>query len=640
MKHIWILTLPLIFFSCEKAKTGEDDQIQVEAYTIDQFYANEEVYAGGFSPDETKLLMGSNKTGIYNAYALPVDGSGPEQLTNSDEESIFIISYFPEDERILYHADVGGNENDHLYLRNTDGNIQDLTPWDSVKSNFYGWARDEKSFFFTSNKRDPRFFDLYEMDIDNFEPALVYQNNEGYSIGSISKNKRYLVLVRPITTNNSEMYLYDLQNKELTHLTPHEGDISYSPQFFDLANENLYYLTDEGSEFTYLMKYSMDSGDKEKVWSTDWDVWYAYDSYNEKYRVFGVNENAKTTLYLFDLASGEPVDLPDFGDRSITSINISKSENLMRLHVSSSAMPNNIFVYNFETKDLKQLTNTLNPEINPNHLVEGEAIKFTSYDSLEVPAIWYEPHQASADSPVPALVWVHGGPGGQTRLSYFSLIQFLVNHGYAILAVNNRGSSGYGKTFFKMDDQKHGDVDLKDCIASKEWLNESGVVDTSKIGIIGGSYGGYMTMAALTFAPEEFDVGVNIFGVTNWIRTLRSVPPYWESFKKALYAELGDPYSADSVRLYNISPLFHAENVTKPLMVLQGANDARVLQVESDEIVNAVKANGVPVEYMLFDDEGHGFVKKENEINGYGKILEFLDEYLKKEPKEQTEEPA
>jgi len=640
MKHIWILTLPLIFFSCEKAKTGEDDQIQVEAYTIDQFYANEEVYAGGFSPDETKLLMGSNKTGIYNAYALPVDGSGPEQLTNSDEESIFIISYFPEDERILYHADVGGNENDHLYLRNTDGNIQDLTPWDSVKSNFYGWARDEKSFFFTSNKRDPRFFDLYEMDIDNFEPALVYQNNEGYSIGSISKNKRYLVLVRPITTNNSEMYLYDLQNKELTHLTPHEGDISYSPQFFDLANENLYYLTDEGSEFTYLMKYSMDSGDKEKVWSTDWDVWYAYDSYNEKYRVFGVNENAKTTLYLFDLASGEPVDLPDFGDRSITSINISKSENLMRLHVSSSAMPNNIFVYNFETKDLKQLTNTLNPEINPNHLVEGEAIKFTSYDSLEVPAIWYEPHQASADSPVPALVWVHGGPGGQTRLSYFSLIQFLVNHGYAILAVNNRGSSGYGKTFFKMDDQKHGDVDLKDCIASKEWLNESGVVDTSKIGIIGGSYGGYMTMAALTFAPEEFDVGVNIFGVTNWIRTLRSVPPYWESFKKALYAELGDPYSADSVRLYNISPLFHAENVTKPLMVLQGANDARVLQVESDEIVNAVKANGVPVEYMLFDDEGHGFVKKENEINGYGKILEFLDEYLNKEPKEQTEEPA
>ena len=140
-----------------------------------------------------------------------------------------------------------------------------------------------------------------------------------------------------------------------------------------------------------------------------------------------------------------------------------------------------------------------------------------------------------------------------------------------------------------------------------------------------------MTMAALTFTPEEFDVGVNIFGVTNWLRTLKSIPPWWESFKDALYKELGDPYSADSVRLREISPLFHANKVTKPLIVLQGAQDPRVLQVESDEIVASVRKNGVPVEYVLFEDEGHGFVKKENQIKAYGKILEFLDQYLKEE---------
>jgi dipeptidyl aminopeptidase/acylaminoacyl peptidase len=150
-----------------------------------------------------------------------------------------------------------------------------------------------------------------------------------------------------------------------------------------------------------------------------------------------------------------------------------------------------------------------------------------------------------------------------------------------------------------------------------------------RVGIIGGSYGGYMVMAALAFAPEEFAVGVNIFGVTNWLRTLKSTPPYWESFREALYTELGDPFSSDSVRLYNISPLFHAKNVTKPLIVLQGANDPRVLQVESDEIVAAVRSNDVHVDYVLFEDEGHGFVKKENEIEGYGKIKTFLDEYLK-----------
>jgi len=154
-------------------------------------------------------------------------------------------------------------------------------------------------------------------------------------------------------------------------------------------------------------------------------------------------------------------------------------------------------------------------------------------------------------------------------------------------------------------------------------------VDMDKVGIVGGSYGGYMVMAALAFQPEAFAVGANIFGVTNWIRTLRSIPPWWEGQKKALYDELGDPGTLDSVRLYRISPLFHAENVTKPLIVLQGANDPRVLKIESDEIVEAVSQNGVPVEYVVFDDEGHGFRKKENQIEGYGKVLQFLDKHLK-----------
>jgi dipeptidyl aminopeptidase/acylaminoacyl peptidase len=217
-------------------------------------------------------------------------------------------------------------------------------------------------------------------------------------------------------------------------------------------------------------------------------------------------------------------------------------------------------------------------------------------------------------------------------LIYSALIQYLVNHDYAVLAVNNRGSEGYGKSFNKMDDRKHGDADLKDCIYGKNFLSSTGSVDMENIGIIGGSYGGFITMAALAFFPEEFEAGVNIFGVTNWIRTLRSIPPYWESFRKALYAEMGDPYTSDSVMLFNTSPLFHAQNVTKPLIVLQGKNDPRVLQVESDEIVEAVRRKGVPVEYVLFDDEGHGFVKKENEIEGYGKILEFLDKHLKRKP--------
>jgi dipeptidyl aminopeptidase/acylaminoacyl peptidase len=217
-------------------------------------------------------------------------------------------------------------------------------------------------------------------------------------------------------------------------------------------------------------------------------------------------------------------------------------------------------------------------------------------------------------------------------MSFNPLIQYLNNQGYAILAVNNRGSSGYGKTFYKLDDKNHGENDLKDCLWGKKWLQELEYIDAEKIGIIGGSYGGYMTMAAMTFTPDEFKVGVNIFGVTNWIRTLKSIPAYWEASRKALYNELGDPYSADSIRLKKISPLFHANNIKNPVMVLQGANDPRVLQVESDEIVAEMQKNKVPLEYVVFDDEGHGFRKKENQLEGYRKIKEFLDYYLKELP--------
>jgi len=622
-----LLILLTLIFSCVSNQTRD-----VKKYTIEQFYQNTNIWGGSFAPDESKLLVTSNETGIYNVIALPVDGSKPLQLTNSVKESYFAKSYVPNGDGFLYYADKGGDENDHIFWVNSKNSTLDLTPFEGAKSVFYGWSRDERSFFFISNKRNPKFFDLYEKEIEKFTEheayKLVYKNDEGLDVGAISKNKRYLALVKSITMSNNELYLYDLKTNEMKHISPHMEDAEYSPQFFDLANENLFLLTNEDSEYMYLAKYNLESGKTKKVYETSWDIWYAYNSYNEKYRVIGINEDAKTTIKLIDLQTNEQLDLPQFKSGSISSVSISKSEKLIRLTVSTSSSPNNLYVYNFEAEELTRLTKSLNPEITQNDLVEGQVVRYKSFDGLEIPAIFYKPHNASSSNKVPALVWVHGGPGGQSRLSYFALIQYLVNHGYAILAVNNRGSTGYGKTFNKMDDKNHGDLDLKDCISGKDFLASTDFINMKRIGIIGGSYGGYMVMAALTFAPEEFAVGVNIFGVTNWLRTLKSVPPYWESFRKALYAELGDPFSSDSTRLYNISPLFHANNITKPLMVLQGANDSRVLQVESDEIVSAVKSNGVPVEYVLFDDEGHGFVKKENEIEGYGKVKVFLDNHL------------
>ena len=618
----------LLVASCRKEEKPAETR-QVNQYTIEQFYGNTRFSGGFFSPDETRLLINSDESGIFNVYEINIADGTRKPITNSTEESYFAVDYVPGTEMILYSADKGGNEIDHLYLLEPGGKTTDLTPAENEKANFFKWSDDRKTLFYQSNKRDPKYFDVYKMPVGTWTPTLVYENKDGLDVGDISFDENFLVITKPVTTSENELYLINQKTGERKEISQPDQKGSYSASGFSKDNKYLYYITDAGKEFAYLVQFDIQTGERKTLFETNWDVMFSYLSENEKYRVIAINEDGKNKIIVQDAATGAPIEFPEIPDGDVMGINISNSEKLMRLTVGTSKAPNNIYVYNLETKELKKLTESLNKEIVPEDLVSAEVVRFKSFDGLEIPAIYYKPHQASAENKVPALVWVHGGPGGQSRVGYFSLIQYLVNHGYAVLAVNNRGSSGYGKSFYKMDDRNHGDKDLKDCIAGKEWLAAQDYIDAEKIGIIGGSYGGYMTMAALTYAPDDFEVGVNIFGVTNWLRTLKSIPPYWESFRKALYDEIGDPTTADSTRLYEISPLFHADKVKKPLMVLQGANDPRVLQIESDEIVEAVKKNNVPVEYIVFPDEGHGFVKKENEIKGYSEILKFLDTHLK-----------
>jgi len=621
----------LVFLSaCKEDKAeGELAQREVQLYTIEQFMDNEAVGGGSFSMDNSTLLVSSNRTGIYNVYTVSTKGGEMTPITQSDTTSYFANSYFPEDNRMLLSADGNGDEIDHLYVRELDGSIKDITPDEGVKSDFYGWSKDDKYLYYGSNKRDRRFFDVYKMSIEDYSSEMLYQNNDGMDFSGMSDDENYFALSKTVNTNDSDLFVYNATTKETTKINANLS--ANSAQEFSKDNSTFYYTTDDGSEFAYLMSYNLNTKEKTKVIEKSWDILGSGLTSNGKYMVVYVNEDGKNAIDVLDAQTMKPIELPIFEGKSITSVGFSDDERWMRMYVGGSNSPSDMYTYNLESKEQNRITNVLNEDINPKDLVTAKVVRFKSFDGVEIPAIYYLPHQASEDNKVPAMVWVHGGPGGQTRQNFSSLIQYMVNQGYAVLAVNNRGSSGYGKTFYQMDDKNHGEKDLQDCVEGKNWLATQAEIDGDKIGIIGGSYGGYMTMAALTYTPEEFDVGVNLFGVTNWMRTLKSIPPYWESFREALYKELGDPFSADSVRLKRISPLFHTDKVTKPLIVLQGAQDPRVLQVESDEIVDGVRKNGVPVEYVLFEDEGHGFIKKENQIEAYSKIIEFLDFHLKKE---------
>ena len=626
MKKFKLLTIILftgvILIGCQV----KEKKIKIEQYSINQFMNNTNIFGSSFSPDESKILFNCDKSGVYNAYEINLNGGDPVQLTNRTEAT-YAISYFPNDERLLLSSDNGGNEIYHIYVREIDGTIHDITPFEKARASFYGWSKDKRSFFIQTNKRDSRYMDLYEIDIETFKFDLIYKNTEGFSIGAISDDKSIIALTKTITWNYNRLFIYNRNNNKIEKIKDIEETINY-PVEFSKDNKYLYYLSNIDSEFTYYARLNLETKASETIYKDQWDVSYAYHSRNENYRIIVINQDAQTIVKVFDVATGKEIQFPKLKKANIKSVYFSDSESIMSFYGSSSKTPQDLYTYKLGNTQAKKLTNTLNPEINPDFLANSEVIRYKSFDGLEIPAILYKPINASSKNKVPAIVLVHGGPGGQSRVDYDPNIQYLVNHGYAIIAVNNRGSSGYGRTFYSLDDRKHGDHDLKDCIFAKEFLIKTGWVDANKIGIMGGSYGGYMTTAALAFTPDEFAVGVNLFGVTNWLRTLKSTPSWWEANKNALYKEMGNPIT-DSVYLKEISPLFHAEKITKPLMVLQGANDPRVLRVESDEIVEAVKANNVPVEYVIFDDEGHGFVKRENKIVAYKKILEFLDKYLK-----------
>ena len=613
-----------------KAQAARATPRPSKQYTIDQFVGTTDVFGASFSPDEKRVLFSSNETGIFNVFTVPVTGGKPTQLTRSTTDRTYAVSYFPRDERVLFTRDQAGNELSHLYVRTPDGKEQDLTPGDKLRASFLGWSQDASAFYVLGNERDERFMDVYRYDAKTYARTLLFQNDGGYDVGKVSPDEKWLSLEKSRTTSDSDVHLYNLATKELKHLTPHQGTALWRTATFDPASSALYLLTNEGTEFTRVVRYVLASGKVEEVEKADWDVMYTYFSRSGAWRVTGINEHGRTVIRLHDVKAGKPLALPQLPEGDISGVELARSEKRMAFYLNGDRSPSNLYVHDFGTKKTTRLTDTLNPEIDAKDLVDTEVVRFKSFDGMEIPNILYRPHQATAENKVPAIVWAHGGPGDQTYRGYVGFIQYLVNQGYVVLGVNNRGSSGYGKTFFTADDQKHGREPLQDCVEARKYLASLPYVDGSRIGILGASYGGYMVLSALAFHPDAFDVGVDAFGISNWLRTLKDIPPHWESFRQALYQEVGNPETQEEM-LRAISPVFHAEKIRKPLLVIQGANDPRVPKEESDEIVQAVRKNKVPVEYLVLPDEGHGFSKKKNEAETSARIRAFLDQHLKRE---------
>lgn len=609
------------------ATTTSSTETSFTTYSAEEFFKTTTVRGSSINHTGDSVLISSDESGIYNAYRVPVDGSKPTQLTFSTKESIYATSWFPKDDRFIYTADQGGNELNHLYVKEENGKTIDLTPGDKLRALFLGWHQDQASFFVASNERDPRFFDLYRYQTSDYSRARVFTNEYGFMVQSVSPDGNFVALSKSNSNSDSDLFIADLRLKTTKpkRISNPDGNIMYAAYTFTPDSTQLLYSTNEFGEYNQAWIYDLKTETHSENVVAPWDVSFSYFSKDGKYQVTGINADSQTQLSIRNTDDNAALALPELPSGDLHGVSFSNDNRVMAFYVNSDTSPSNLYVHKIGSSTIKRLTDTGNPAIDEANLVASEVVRFESFDGLEIPTLLYKPKQAETQK-VPAVIFIHGGPGGQSRKGYSAMIQHLVNNGIAVARINNRGSNGYGKTFYHLDDKKHGDHDLKDVIYNKKYLQSLEWVDADRIGVMGGSYGGYLTMAAMAFT-EEFKVGVNIFGVTNWVRTLKSIPPYWEVFRKSLYDELGDP-AVDGERLHSISPVFFGHQVKSPVLIVQGSNDPRVLKIESDEMVEAIKKAGTHVEYLVFDDEGHGFSKKVNRISASNTYLDFLNKFL------------
>ncbi|MBC7909273.1 MAG: S9 family peptidase, partial [Pyrinomonadaceae bacterium] len=588
------------------------------------------------------------------------------------EDQVYFVQWSPDGAGLVFGKAKGGDENAQLYWMSPDGSeIKALTGDPKIRHNFGGWSHDGKKISYASNKRNRDFFDIYVMDVASGREELVYQQDGSNSAAAWSFDNRKII----VSHNNeqlsldNDLYLVDLQTKEATHLTPHEGAAQFGNVRFSPEGHSIFFGTNDKREFYSLAQMDLASKRVHILDDTEWDMSslelspsggaLAYvinrDGYSELY-VRRLDTNGKPLITVIG-AKEAPVKLPAKG--VVSGLKFSRDmggeaarEGKLAFTFNSSRQTSDVWLYDLKTRALKQVTLSSLAGIPQASFVEPELIRYKTFDGREIPAWYYKPQINMAgltpsgggpvkmsptpaqmpakeftllDGGLPVIINVHGGPEGQAQPTFNAIFQYFLSRGYAVLAPNVRGSTGYGSTFTHLDDVRKREDSVKDLAASVDWLKDKGGADPKRIAVMGGSYGGYMTLAAITLYPDLWAAAVNTVGIANYESFLKNTSGYRRKLREVEYGSL----ERDLEFLKAISPLYKVDRIKTPLMVIHGKNDPRVPYTEAEQIVEALRKRGAPVEYKLFDDEGHGVAKLSNRLIVYPLMADFLDRYMK-----------
>jgi dipeptidyl aminopeptidase/acylaminoacyl peptidase len=591
-------------------------------------------FSGGlaFSHDGAHVYFVSNISGQFNLWAVPLDGGWPHQLTAFTNETVRLIAVSPTDGTIAFCADHDGDEFHQLYLVDAEnGWPEKITDAPEVQ-HYVGrdaWSPDGTRLAYAANARTPTDMEIWIRDMDSGETRSIF--GEGlYSFpGAWSPDGTTIVALDLRHNSDSTLHLVDVESGESRELTPHDDDALFFPGPWAADGSGFYLITDEGSEFRGLAFYDLASGRWEWVdGEPAGDVEDIAGAADGRFLAWLVNEDGWDRLRIRDLESGgdlpEP-DLPRGARPHLTGFEpppaLSPDGSRAAVILAGPRRPAEVWVVESESGSARPVTESRMGAPREDGLVDVELVSYPSFDGRDIPAWLYRP---DADGPAPVVLAIHGGPEAQERPIYQPLYQYLLSRGIAVLATNVRGSTGYGKTYQRLIQRDWGGGDLEDWDHAVKWLKEQDWVDAGRIGVWGGSYGGFAVLTCVTRLPEYWAAAVDIFGPSNLVTFARAVPPTWRRMMKRF---VGDP-DEDEELLIERSPMTYVENVKAPLLVIQGATDPRVVKAESDQLVEKLESMGREVEYVVFEDEGHGFTKRPNELRAMRLSAEWLDRHL------------
>lgn len=585
------------------------------SYEFARYLKIRAAYGATWSPDGRRIAFLTDITGVPQGWEVPIEGGWPEQLTFY-EDRVLGIYYSPAQNRLVFSMDAGGNERSQLFLLE-NGEERDLTQAPEAIHYFGGYSPDGTRIAYAATRRNGTDFDVFVQDLSG-EPEMVWESSGYHTIADWGLDGSFLVVCRHYSNLNNDLYKLDLASGEATLLTPHEGDARFSGARVTPDGTSAFLATDRDGDFVRLGRLDLSTLEIEYLTPDDWDVEELELSENGRYLLASRNVEGYSDFMLFS-GKGRRTPGPEMPEGILGGFEFSPNGDRLAFTLTGPDRNPDVWVVDLPDGEPRRLTRSSTAGIPHSTFRRPKVIRYPTFDGREIPALFYEPDAEDA----PVVMNVHGGPESQSRPLFAPVTQYLLGRGYAVFAPNVRGSTGYGKAYTHLDDVYLRMDSVNDLAYAAEWLRERG---HEKIAVMGGSYGGFMVLAALTEYPELWTAGVDIVGIANLVTFLENTGSYRRALREPEYGSL----ERDREFLESMSPIHKAEKIMAPLMVIHGKNDPRVPVGEAEQIVEKVRKNGGAVEYLLYEDEGHGLAKLKNRLDAYPKIAAFLDEHLAK----------